>query len=239
MSFTNIEIGKSHYDLCHLRVSNILQMAKIRPDFYEKQLTQAIYTIAPNNKDPQYALKMSVQERYAILLSYLQLVENRLDDDVQISEYLGEDLTNFSHERIEINNISVRPLNGLEAHALEEGCETTIDWIMGAMAIQIGCDELPPVDDFTNLNFTKNLIKTRIDQLSKLEIWRFNELFNTYLHIENQFNSLVNIVFDNGIVLRKINGGTDDAPLRFRITSAFTGHANDILSIAYEDDPDI
>lgn len=238
MNFTNIEIANRHYKLCHLLVSNVLQISKIRPDFYEKQLTQAIYTIAPCD-DPQAPLKMSVQERYAILLSYLQLVDNRLDDDVQISDYLGEDLTTFSHERIEINGISVRPLNGLEAHALEEGCESTVDWIMGAMAMQIGCEELPPIDEFTNLTFTKNLIKTRIDQLSKLEIGHFNELFNTYLHLDSQFNNLVKIIFDKGIVLQKINGGTDDAPLRFRVASAFTGHTKDILSIAYENDSNI
>lgn len=238
MNFSNIQIGQNDYALHHLIVSNVMQISKIRPDFYEKQLTQALYTIAPC-KDMQAPLKMSVHERYAILLSYLQLVDNRLDDDVEISDYLGADLTAFRNERIEINGISVRPLNGLEAQALEEGCENTVDWIMGAMAMQIGCPELPPIDDFTNLTFTKNLIKNRIDELSKLEIGHFNELFNTYLHLDSQFNSLVKIAFDNGIVLQKMDGGTDDAPLRFRITSAFTGRANELLAIAYADAPDV
>ncbi|AWL27162.1 hypothetical protein DJ533_00315 (plasmid) [Acinetobacter defluvii] len=237
MSFTNIEIGGVNYGLNHLLVSNILQMSKIKPEYYEKQLTQALYTIAPCS-DPQAILKMSIHERYAILLSYLQLVDNRLDEDVDISEYLG-DLSQFRNERIEMDDISVRPLNGLEAQALEEGCENTVDWIMGAMAIQIGCEGFPPIDTFSTIPFTKNLIKTRIDLLSKLEIGHFNSLFNAYLHLDSHFNSLVNISFDNGIVLKKINGGTDDAPLRFRPTSAFIGHANSILSIAYADDSDI
>lgn len=238
MSFTSINVGQHSYPLHHLRVENILDMAKIKPLHYEHQLTQALYTIAPH-ADPNAHLKLSVHERYAILLSYLQKVENRLDDDVDISEYLGEELTHFKNERIEYDGISVRPLNGLEAHALELGCQNTVDWVMGAMAMQIGCEQLPPIDHFSNLKFTRNLIKTRIDDLAKLEIGQFNDLFRVYLSLDSQFNSLVNIVFDEGIVLKKVNGGTDDAPLRFRITSAFTGYANDILSIAYESDPDV
>jgi hypothetical protein len=105
-------------------------------------------------------------------LNYLDLTrdQNDLNTNIVVSDFLSGELKDFSRERIfNENGVSIRHLNGIEVEALEMGCTDTNDWILGAMAITIGCDKLPPIDMPTSIEFCGRMIKSRMTLLEGLE----------------------------------------------------------------------
>lgn len=231
MAFPLLTIGNEKYQLNNILLMDLLELAKLNPQHYEHQLTQILSTAVGDIKQVQ---SMTVHERYAVFLKYLSKTEKHsLDSSINIDDYLVKDLSDFNRKRVTgKNNVSARHLTGVDAEALEIGCEYTDDWILGEMAITIGCDYLPALDTEYSVDYAGNIIHKRIEKLKKLDIDEFNELMDDYLEAKDQLKKLVNISFDDGIVLDKINGGADDAPVRFRPHTALSGHARKLLSIA-------
>jgi hypothetical protein len=228
-----ISIAKRSYSLQNLLVENVLTIAKIKKNYLEEQLTNILTTITQGEVNP---LNLTCEERYAIFLSYLDLTrdKNDLNKAINIDDYLAIDLDEFNTDRIfDDHGTSIRHLIGSEAHALEIGCENTEDWILGAMAITIGCEELPPIDVATSVKFAGKMIESRMNDLRKLDVDDFNRLMTSYMYLQSQQDHLVSIAFDDGIVLEKIESrGADDAPRRFQSSTAFSGYAKIILSLA-------
>ncbi|MBJ9425157.1 hypothetical protein [Acinetobacter seifertii] len=237
MSHFQDKIAGRLYKFSHIICSDILDMAKIKANHYEAMLTKALCSILGPEISPG---DLTVNERYAIYLKYLSFIEDKnLDRSIDISDYLHADLNNFSTKRIEENGVSARHLTGLEAEALEIGCENTADWILGAMALQVGCNDiegLPALPPQKTLDFTCKIIQSRSERLLSLDQSEFNDLFNKFSYVGSQLNTLVDISYSAGIVLNKVNnGGTDDAPVRFRATSAITGPARELYSILVQE----
>ena len=231
MTFPVQTIANKKYQFNNILVSDILEIAKIPQNRYEQQIKHILATILGGSDDMD---TLTAQERYAIYLSYLNLVDNSLDESIVIADYLAQDLNNFSRERVSENGVSVRHLGGMEAEALEIGCEYTEDWHLGAMAITIGCEYLPEIDvsASSNVGFIGKMIQNRIETLKRLSLPEFNALMRQYLSLQDQLPKLVNFVFEDGIVLEKFNGGADDAPVRFRASAAIHGYGKELLSIA-------
>lgn len=231
MTFPVQTIANKKYQFNNILVSDILEIAKIPKNRNEQQIKHILATILGGSDDID---TLTAQERYAIYLSYLNLVDNSLDESIVIADYLAQDLNNFSRERVSENGVSVRHLGGMEAEALEIGCEYTEDWYLGAMAITIGCEFLPEIDIgvSSNVNYIGKMIQNRIETLKRLSLSEFNALTSQYLSLQDQLPKLVNFVFQDGIVLEKFNGGADDAPVRFRASAAVYGHGKELLSIA-------
>jgi hypothetical protein len=233
-----VSIGGQSYAPQNVLMADVLEVAKIDKNHLESQLSRVLATITGNSVNVQ---ALTCEERYAIFLHYLDVTRDQNDLSVSINpaEYLAENLDQFSKERQRNERgVSIRHLTGLEAEALESGCEHTEDWILGAMAITIEYgDQLPALDMQTSVEFTARMIATRIDTLLSLSTVEFNELMDQYLDLQLQQDHLVNITFDNGIVLEKIGKrGADDAPVRFRPSIAFTGYCKELLSIATRKD---
>lgn len=233
MAYPIVSIASRDYAVKDVLMSDVLNIAKMKTGLYEKQLTRILSTITGGTVNAQ---TLSCEERYAIFLHYLDLTRDHNDLSVEINpaEYLAPNLADFSNERVEgKNGITVRHLNGMEAEALELGCEHTEDWILGAMAITIGCELLPPLDIPTTVEYCAKMIHSRIEILSSMDTVQFNKLMADYLDAQYEQAHLVNIAFDQGIVLEKFAlRGADDAPRRFRPTIAFTGYAKDMLLLA-------
>lgn len=239
MKLPTISVVDKDYRLQDILVRDVLAISKMKTSFHERQLTQILRTIIGDTCDPDTKKTVNVQkltceERYALFLNYLDLTrdQNELSHEVEISDFLNFNSEGFSRERI-VNDegLSIRHLNGIEAEALEMGCETTHDWLLGAMAITIGCEKLPAIDMTTSIEYCGKMIKNRMLLLEALEIDEFNELLRQYLSLQHEQIHLVNISFENGIVLERLGKrGTDDAPVRFQPTTAFSGYCKDILS---------
>ena len=233
MTYPLVSIAGQQYDIQNILMSDVLDIAKKPPMHFEQQLTRCLATITSNSVNVQ---TLSCQERYAIFLHYLSLTRdhNDLGKNINPNDYLSENLDDFSLERqMGKNGVSVRHLNGMEAEALEMGCEHTEDWIIGAMAITIGCEKLPPIDIPTTVNYCAQMIHNRSAILLEMDTVQFNRLMSDYLDAQYEQAHLVNIAFDKSIVLEKFNlRGTDAAPVRFRPAIAFSGYSKDLLSIA-------
>lgn len=235
-----ISIANTDYEFRNLLVEDILELSKIQKNYFEQQLSLVIKSITSGKVNP---LHLTCQERYAIFLSYLGLTtdHNGLQKEVDVNLYLAENLDNFNAERmVDEYGVSVRHLMGVEAHALEIGCSSTSDWILGVMAITIGCEQLPPIDQATSLAFSGKMIQSRMQELQKMDVLEFNRLMASYLELQNKQHQLVSIAFDNGIVLEKFSlRGADDAPMRFQPSTAFKGYAKNILSIAIRENTEL
>lgn len=228
-------IANRGYKFNHLKNSVIQDMAKLKSTHYEAMLTRGLGAIIGSDVN---ARTLTTQERYAILLTYLDAIEDKnIDQSINIKQFLHSDLSVFKRDWINGDNIQVRHLTGIEAEALEIGCENTADWILGAMCMQIGCDELPPIraDLLKDIGYTGQMIKNRLDTLNELDQPILNDLIYKFRNLDQQLQTLVNISYYKGIVLNKINGGTDDAPVRFRINSAITGPAKQLFAIVVEE----
>lgn len=232
MTFAKTTIANRTYDLHHLNGGMILEIAKLPKKYNEAMLTKGLQCITGQSETPR---NMTTQERYALYLKYLLSVQDHnIAPSINIESFLNDDLQTLHRERIEENGISARCLIGIEAEALETGCETTVDWILGAMSLQIGCEklDLPPLDIQVNeISFIQNTIKNRLSHILSLEQPVLNDLCSQFFELDKRLNTLVKITYDNGIVLNKF-GGTDDAPTRFRINAAITGIAKQLFSIA-------
>ena len=231
MPLGNVFIGKESYTLHPLIVENIMAIAGLPEHHLEQQLTVGLGTIL---NDSMLPLMMTVQERYAIFLKFLKITTvTGLDEHTDPMDFYREDSTMFSKEPVEMDGVSVRHLIGVEVEALEIVCKNrTADWILGAMALQIGCDELPALPPQLALDFTVNILKNRMADLQQLKTERYNQLYPQFLLMEKQLHGLVDISFDRGFVLNRIkDGGADDAPVRFRIDHAITGYTQQLLQL--------
>lgn len=235
MNYPVIEINQKTYSFSDITINSTLNLAKIKDSHYEAQLTAVLSSILGNEVDP---LKLTVEERYCLFLSYLNLTidKNSLRGKTDPLLYIANDLNAFRTERVhsKVMEMSVRHLSGMEATALEICCENTEDWILGELAITIGLDDrLPEIDLHTSLQFTIQTIANRINTVRKFSTYEFNEIYEEYLNLQYQQSHLVNIAFDKGIVLEKFSSrGADDAPCRFWSSHAVTGYAQELLSIA-------
>lgn len=233
MSYSMVSIAGKSYAPKNILMSDVMDIAKMPSAHFERQLSRVLMTISDNKVD---VLKLTCEERYAIFLHYLDITRDHNDLGITINpnDYLAGNLDDFTHERKQNDNgVSVRHLLGVEAEALENGCENTSDWIIGEMAMTIGCELLPPLDMATTVKFTENMISSRSATLLSMDTIEFNALMDQYLDLQQQQKHLVNIAFDGSIVLEKINlRGADAAPVRFRPSIAFKGYCKELLSIA-------
>lgn len=239
MKLPIISVVDNDYQLRDILMRDVLAISKMKADFHERQLTQILRTIVgdscdPTTKKPVNVQKLTCEERYAVFLNYLDLTrdQNELSREVDIAEFLNFQSEGFTRERISNGEgVTIRHLNGIEAEALEMGCETTHDWVLGAMAITIGCEKLPAIDMTTTIEYCGKMIKNRMLLLEELEIDEFNELMGQYLSLQHEQIHLVNLAFEKGIVLERIEKrGTDDAPVRFQPRTAFGGYCKNVIS---------
>lgn len=229
MGFEKITIANKTYQLNYLSGEAILEIAKLPKHFNEAMLTKGLQSIIGDSTLP---LTLTTQERYAIYLKYLLAAEDHnISHEIDIAQFLNPDLQTLHKDRIEENGMTARCLTGFEAEILEQGCQDTVDWILGAMVLQVGCDDLPPIENLTeNIQFARNIVKNRLDTFLAFEQPKINKLLDQFFSLERRLNTLVNITYDKGIVLNKF-GGTDDAPTRFRINAAITGVSWKLFSI--------
>lgn len=229
MDYPIVEIGALKCVFKTPIVADILEISKINKKHYQKQLA---YFLGQITGDPNAVALMTAQERYAAFLSYLFVSNNGLKD-LDLRTFLADDLTQFSRERVDGGEgVTVRHLRGIEAEALELGCDNADDWLMGEIAITIGCEELPPLDLGKDVHFVAQMIESRIKDISALDVDVFNDLVEKYYRAQALLPNLVNLYIDSnelGYALGRFNGGADDAPIRFCVADAVSGFVQRFL----------
>ena len=232
MNFEIVEINNHKCLFKAPLVSDVAAIAEI-PSKYEYKRMALWLTKAM--RDAAYVKKMTLQERYAWFISFLN--QSNQFDRLDIGAYLNPVLNDFNTDRVDIGNgLSVRHLRGVEAEALELGCEAPIDWIKGEMALTVACDDLglPAMDIFVPEPRTiATIIQTRLSIIDQLDIYTYNEFVEKYNACYSILPTLVNMFNDEkgGYSVDKYlnEGGADDKTARFRVADCIIGPARQLL----------
>lgn len=218
--FERISIGHRNYLMRELTFNSAIRIAKTASDKIEQRLTVFLQDILADTELP---LKMTVQERYFLLLNYLNVQQGTiLDVQQDVSSYLITDSKAWQTEYTRAA-ITVRQLTGYDAELLEKHCTNIADWMAASMAIQLfdADSEMPPLahNDMSEEERQQRFFE-RLEFFKDLTVSGF-ERYYALLQVGNaQMESLVRLSYDSqGIVLR----GADDAPCRFCPSSTFYG----------------
>lgn len=222
MLFPRLNIGDKQVIFKEATLSTMIDIAKINARKREHQLTQLINAILD---DPDAGYRLTVQQRYFCLLQYIGAQsDNDMALEVNVSNFLVNDTDKSFKLSTKINGVEVRQLNGAEIEVLENITAEYSDWITGAMCLQIGNKAMPAIPAMKDSEQIRQEIMLRHSMIKALPISEFNALYDTYLEAENELTSLVSIGLDeDGVVLYP--RGTEDAPCRFRSSTAFGGSA--------------
>lgn len=236
--FPSITGGNVTKVMEELTIGQIISLGKMDQKRLEQQLSCFLVHAM---RDSELPYLMTGQQRYYFLLQYLAAQKNNdLSPDVNINDYLIAEDKPWQLQT-QVDDISVRQLNGTELEALELISEGLDDWTMGAMALQISFgDEFPYIQPLHDRRHAGKVIQNRFEQLTSFGQERINELRAKYEKAEEQLSSLLHIGFDSkGVVIFKVNGGIDTEAARFQCDSAFYGFAKRLFTALAEGSAEI
>lgn len=222
LTFDPVPVGNNTYQMQEIIFNDSLKVAAIDKSRNEKRISAFLSHVLANAELP---LKMTVQERYFLMLKYVEKQSNTLfSSDTDFSAcFLNAD-SPWLPERT-INGITVRQLTGREAEYLEEHCTNAAEWIACMLAFQISYDgheklsELP--DRSANDSEFIKQFSERLEFLKKQAQSDFDLIYQDFITLNNQLFTMLHLnVSNQGLVISR---GADDAPLRFCTTTAFFG----------------
>ncbi|SDB87057.1 hypothetical protein [Acinetobacter boissieri] len=223
ITFNPITIHDQHYQMHEISFNDALKVSVIPQIQNERRLSEFLRATLKGTVDP---LKMTVQERYFLLLKYLETQSDTLlGVDVDFSKFLGDSAnfkTCFKHE-----DVSLRLITGLEAEYLEAKCKSVAEWIACCMAIQLSYVEHDVLKGFLDpvaSSFEEGFMK-RLNYLKDLPLSEFEAYFDDFKMLSEDTGLMIDIGLDSdGFTVR----GTDDAPMRFCTSSCFFGLFKDL-----------
>ena len=220
--FSPITIANKNFTMRELSFDEIIKVARISEKLNEKRITAFLgYAIG----NLELAQKLTIQERYYLLMQYLSTQQDELTGQKSDYQNYLKPVTEAWQTSIKVDSlITVRQLTGYQAEILECVCDDVVDWLTGAMALQMDCPEWPIMPDDTQpADKIDAVMRERIDLIKGLPDSDFDLLCDQYLIGVGQMSSLVDTVFDNDgiVVVCHGLGGADDAPRRFRPSAAF------------------
>ncbi|EPK2751931.1 hypothetical protein JID35_002436 [Acinetobacter baumannii] len=220
ITFDPVPIGDSTFQMQELSFEQCLKISIIAPNLNEKRLT-AFLKSALDNVDP---LLLSVQERYLLLLKYLEKQSNTmLEVNTDWSKVFLQSENNWKTETTQ-NGITVRQLIGMEVEFLEANCKNVAEWIACMMAFQLSYsnhEHLALLPDRTNPQLFEEQFKQRLDFIKKMPASDFDLCYKDFNNLNNELFTHLRLSVDNHGIL--VERGADDAPARFRTASIFTG----------------
>lgn len=226
-TFPEILAGDLRITFTELRVGQALSLAKFqcKP---EQQLSAFLCYVTDDKTAPY---EMTIQQRYYCLLQYLSAQKNNdLSTNVNIGDYLLSEHKPWQLSA-SVGELSFRQLNGYEVEALEQIAEGLDDWVFGALALQVTCDELPYIQPLNDRRMAAKVIKSRYETLIALGQEKIDELYRKYMLAEESLASLVYTGYDShGVVIYETNGGADSVPARFQCDTTIFGITKRIFS---------
>ena len=221
LTFDPIQIGTNTYQLNEITFNEALKVSALESKLNEKRIT---LFLANALKNPNLPLRMTVQERYFLMLKYVQNQTNTLfSSETDLSNCFLQQ-NDWQNEVSEFG-ITVRQLSGAEAEYLEAHCMNAAEWIGCMLAFQIAYANHEHLAEFPNRDATDHVYKQqfsqRLNYLKSLPQSDFDLIYQDYHKLNNQLFSHVQLGINNEgfVVLR----GADDAPLRFRASTCFIG----------------
>ncbi len=226
--FNSIPIQLRHEQiyLKELLVGQIMEMAKIPQQLNELRINSFLaYTC----QDDSIAMRLTVQERYYILLNYLAISNNDYMINTDVSEFFIK--AKNAPDMASMNGIYTSQLLGSHVTLLQSKCENVYEWLAGKIACQLSGDlthffgdeqnpviwEHLPTD---NQDTLENVFRSRFEMINTMPSSLFEKLTDVYYQGCEQLRHLVDISVDNdGITLlgnSENQGGGDMNIARFR-----------------------
>ena len=220
LHFERISIGQRHYMMRELTFNHAIKIARIPEAKNEQRLTVFLQDVL---QDELLPLQMTVQERYYLLLKYLDAQQNSLlAIKLDIADFLILPVGRWNTQ-YEQDDIIVKQLTGYDVELLENHCGNLADWIAASLALQLhdSKSDMPPML-YHALDEQEKMQRfvERLKYVRDMPLSQFNA-YHAILNLANsEMQSLVRLGFDGqGITIR----GTDDAPHRFCPSSTFYG----------------
>lgn len=221
LNFDPIHIGENSYKLNEITFNEALKVSAVDAKLNEKRISEFL---SHSLKDGSLPLKMTEQERIFLMLKYVQNQTNTLfSSEADLSNCFLDQTTWL--EQITEQGITVRQLNGNEAEYLEAHCMNAAEWIACMLAFQISYENHGHLGSFPDRGLPdlayKNQFSLRLNYLKSLPQSDFDLIYQDFQKLNNQLFTHVQLSVNNDgfVVLR----GADDAPLRFRASTAFIG----------------
>lgn len=221
-----IQLNEQSVVLKELTIDELMQVAKIPIETNELQINSLLGFALQDSTLPA---KLTVNERYCLLLHYLALSHAEID----VSGYFLPTETPVLESQYE--QLHVSPLYGYQATFLQRKCENAYDWLIGQMAMQCWGDltawfsETTVWEKITGEHDLEHLFERRIDALMALPESKFEQLHQHYFACNEQLQHLVHLGYDNeGLAL--IN--TDDEVRHLSRFHAFTAKVGIIAHLA-------
>lgn len=201
--------------LIELGIGDLIKVARVKKSLYEKQLTSFLnYTLGR-----EQSLNLTVQERYYILLQYLQSqVGTELElPGIHIPDYFKNNKDLVWSRSVKVEGHIFRQLTGTDVELMESICEDLAEWLMCAMALQ----KVENVDiDTLDMQGREDYLRVKVKEIAALKQDEFVQLFNLFSAANSQLAFYLETSFDQqGITVLR---GADDAPCRFCVDSTFS-----------------
>lgn len=221
LNFDPIPIGEQTYQLNEVTFNDALKVAAIDPKLNEKRITSFLAHALGNSQLP---LMMTAQERYFLMIKYVQNQTNTLFSTNTDFSNCFKEQSSWTHEVLEVG-VTVRQVIGSEAEYLEAHCMNAAEWIACLLAFQIkyeNHEHLGQLPDRSAIDQVyKQQFSQRLGYLKTLPQSEFNLIYLDYLKLNSQLFTHIELSVNNeGFVVQR---GADDAPIRFRASTCFIG----------------
>lgn len=226
------DFGKS-FQMQELTGIDILSIVQIPERYQERRLSVFLDCILGKKN---IGATLTLQERYFLLLKYLEKQNNTiLQIETDIDEYfLKEPCSTWNVENTN-GSISVRQLVGRDLEYIEKNCNQPLEILYCFLALQYKdtesehelLRELVPFD-LSDTDYFEQ-VKKRFLFLFSLTASDISKLYDNYFELNKAFSTHLNTVHTlQGVAIYKKNGGTDDAPTRFRTSLTFPRFIKDM-----------
>lgn len=223
IQFPRIELGDTVVQMKELTIGQALEVSKIPERMQEARITRFLgFAIGSESS----ARALTIQERYYLLMQYLSIQdETPLSSDINFSAYtIPSDRAGRWAADCSGLICRWRQLTGYDVEAMELMCEDASDWVMASIGLQAerpdwpsmyGVGEVKPSDQ-------ADVISQRFRLVQELPGSEFEALAREWRAACLSMMRFVMTGYDNkGITVLPVSGGADDAPMRFRPSSAF------------------
>lgn len=218
-----INLGNISTTFSDLRLGQVIAVARKPENKHEQKISAFLKAVLNDNQLP---MKLYAQQRHYLMMKYQQSQADSFNFNVDFPKY---EKNGTFIEQIEINGFVFRQLNGYECEALEEFATDYLSWFLGALSLQLSSKDIPLIAPCGDKDFAFNIIKNRISLIESKFLNESESMINSYALAEDQLNHLIDISFDNQGIVCMQQGGTDDAPIRFRPLSTLPAGIKNLL----------
>jgi hypothetical protein len=218
LTFPIIDLGSRSIQIREITIGESLKVARIPEPKNEHRLSLFLSSILDDDDLPK---KLSVQERYFVLMEYLDASKDtQIGVNFDFAKYRITDPDDWVKE-ITIEGVTVKHLTGSHVELLEDACDDLADWFIGSMLMRTDREGFIPIDETDSRANQLKALSERIKVFEGMPQSEADDFTQIYLSACEQMAFHLRTSVDQQGITILPNGGTDDAPARFRASTSF------------------